>query len=228
MEWKRAAARAQGLLPHGTMGNVAFERVAAEADGIDVAARELVTPSERTPVDVALAVAGVRISGRVFVSPDYCILRQRFGRVRPVDQLAAWISHLLLCSSRDAEPRPRTWVLGTGERGTAVVSFSAPPDPSANLAALVDLFVRGESAPLPFFPMSSMAYAEAVAQGKDAAKARAKAEQAWYSTGYYSGEDLDPDFAQCFGGVLPDDGSFAKTAQEVLEPMLACREGNAR
>jgi exodeoxyribonuclease V gamma subunit len=84
-----------------------------------------------------------------------------------------------------------------------------------HLAVLVDLYDRGMREPLPVYCLSSHAYAEAAAQGRDAAAA---AQRAWASEWILSKEDVELEHQLVLDGV--------RTFDEVLaEPPRSDEQG---
>jgi exodeoxyribonuclease V gamma subunit len=93
------------------------------------------------------------------------------------------------------------------------------------LECLLEIYGKGLKAPLPFFPETSLAYAEALSGGKRSeADALRKAENTWMGNERQRGEGDDPYFRLCFGTSSPLDKEFRETALAVFGPLLRHRE----
>jgi exodeoxyribonuclease V gamma subunit len=88
------------------------------------------------------------------------------------------------------------------------------------LKSLIDLFARGLTAPLCFFPETSYAYAEAFQKNREEARALKAARVKWYPGYYNTGDCEDIYIKTCFGSEMPDSDEFRSIAAEVFEPML--------
>ena len=91
-------------------------------------------------------------------------------------------------------------------------------DPAPLLEDLLDRYRLGLTLPLPFFPKTALAWAEA-APGKAMSKAR----DAWTGSERYRGEDSDPAYAWFFADRDPLDEQFAEQAA-LFQTILAHRE----
>jgi exodeoxyribonuclease V gamma subunit len=108
------------------------------------------------------------------------------------------------------------WIARTG-------GYQLPPvaDASERLSALVTLYREGQTRPLPFFPKSAWAYAEAwdEAEAGKAIKAARKKWEVGYS-GY--GESTGSAYALALRGVAdPLDDEFEGCARGVFLPFMA-------
>ena len=132
--------------------------------------------------------------------------------------LKLWIEHLLLHLTGWAGPR-RSYLIG--EDGTW--EFQEVPDAAALLQPLLDLYLQGLAAPLPFFPRSSFAYT--IGPGPKTAKtAEDLAWEAWEGNPddeFGQGEMEDPYFSLCFRNHPDPLGkSFQQLASAVVRPLL--------
>jgi len=211
-----ARARAQGRLPPGTAGPVAFHDAEALARGVWEAARDRMaeTPVVVEPRDLdlgsfrlRLALAGVRPSGLVLFRP---------ASPKGKDRVRAWIRHLALCVLAPRGVEPVTVLMGKDGKGW---TFGPVGDPEALLAKLLELYGRGLRGPLPFAPETSWAYAQGRWGGGRSRKAPlARAREAWAGSDYAAGEGEDPALAHCFGEAGPFGPGFEEAAEAVFGP----------
>ena len=141
-------------------------------------------------------------------------LHFRCAQLKPKDQLRAWIEHLALCASDPAQPR-QTILIGTD----AVITFGQVADAAALLATLCRGFLAGATRPLPFFPASALAYADAACAGDDAPLKQAH--QKWHGKWRQPGEKADSYVVRCFDAAATLSEEFVALAREVCLPLAA-------
>ena len=201
-----ALARASGELPHGVAGNARFARIVAE---IAPLAASAAAAASFEPATIEVDCGARRLVATVG-SPERFVP----GRVRARHRLEAWVYHLALQCVR-----PQASALHGIDSG---VRFEPIEDAAAHLAALVLLETRMGNELVPFFPETSLAYAEARSAGADA---DARAARAWFSdaSGDHPGErDRDGYFALAFAHVAdPLDAAFRELAVAVCGPLVA-------
>ncbi len=152
--------------------------------------------------------------------------------------LPVWVEHLFLSAVAPDDQRCETTLIGRGrDKGSAqVLRLSPVPEAASVLLDLTSLFAKGLSAPLPFFPKSALAFAQAMHSGKGTDDERqiaafAKAEEEYLGNDFAPGEGEDPYCRQLFGETLPvspgytlysEDNSppFAELAARIFLPML--------
>lgn len=211
-----AVARAGGGLPSGAAGDVVFRDVLSDVAPLAARARAT-APSPRIAVDFALG--SHRLVGTVRGGDAFDAAALNAPR-----RLAAWVRHLAV----NAVAGPQATALyALGEHAR----FRPLPadDAAARLAALVALHRRALCEPLPFFPRSSLAYAECLHAGKSQSDGLRVAEKAWRSDEQAGreGEEANPYFALAFRHVdAPLDAAFARLAEDVCLPMLQALEDN--
>ena len=152
--------------------------------------------------------------------------------------LPVWLEHLFLSAVVPEDQRCETIVIGRDrDKGTAQVLRFSPVQEAANLLLeLATLFADGFNAPLPFFPKSSLAFAQMMAAGKGTEQERciaafARAEEEYLGNDFAPGEGEDPYCRQLFGEALPvspgyalygagKSPTFAEVATRIFTPML--------
>ena len=209
----RAIARAAGALPAGAAGDVVFGNMLA--DLAPLAARAGAA-AVHDPITADLAVGGCRVVGTVRGGAAF-----EPAKLNAARRLGAWVRHLAV----NAAAGPHATALYAIDDALAFCALDREAA-TAQLAALVALHRRALCEPLPFFPKSSLAFAECLQKGKPPQAALAEARKCWHSeNGQSRGEDQDPYFALAFRHLdSPLDDAFARVAVEVCTPMLQAME----
>lgn len=158
VEW----ARASGLLPFGTPGEVELADVLADVTPLVERARHLLSGGKREPIEVELALPGGRLTGALRDVHARGQVFVQFGRIRARTELRAWIHHLALQASGIVAS---TILLGRAlDREDRIEERVFEPLLATRarelLTELLRLFRLGVRAPLCFFPTTSRAYAE--------------------------------------------------------------------
>ena len=211
--------RARGQLPHGAPGEAAWGEV---LEGMDLvvqrvqdAVRRPVEPLELDLVvdDVVLRgwLSGLTESGRVAFRP---------AALKARDRLQLWIHHLALCAAT-AGARPATSLHVAADRILRLAPVAAPLEILQDLLAL---WREGQSAPLPFFPDTSHAYAEAWARSGNPDKALAACRRTWRDDYNARGDAFDPAVQLAWRGQDPLQERFQQTALRVFEPLSVAAE----
>jgi exodeoxyribonuclease V gamma subunit len=210
-----------GALPPGGLGEAVFRDLRREAAQVAEAVREAGCGGPLESLEVDLPLGPFRVAGRVAGIAAQGVARPRMSKVRDDLRMALWIEHLILRCAAD-RPAPRSHAFF---RERAVCRVSGPADPRAALSSLLDLYWRGLSRPLPYFPAASRAFARALRDGKGEAQAADAARSAWRGGFNRAGEGDDPDVRQCFPVDDPTrlDG-FAAVARAAVGPLLEAEE----
>ncbi len=164
------------------------------------------------PVDVQLP-SGSRLVGAV---PDLYgneLRRASYGRLSGRERLLAWVRLLALSASspersfaarsvgrsrtRDKDNPARISIATIGPLGDDPVARRSLAESS--LEVLIDLYRRGAREPLPLYPKTSLAWAEAVRLGTNPKKAALKT---WQSKWHRDLEDKDRRHQEVLGGVV--------------------------
>jgi exodeoxyribonuclease V gamma subunit len=218
--------RAQGRLPPGRPGEVAFEVLRGRVQGFLEAARPHLAGEELPPLELDLRVGEVRLAGRLAGARPGGLLRLRCARVKGKDLVRGWVEHLALAAAAAPGYPGETVVLGTDEGWR----FRRPADPAGLLAALLEAYFRGLASPLPFFPKTSLEYARRSLDPEYAGRELAEARKVWEDGYKRRGEGSDPYLRQAFGGIDPLDprgplgDAFERLALSLGRPLLQHRE----
>jgi len=220
--------RADALLPDGRMGELWIEGVSSEVDLlVDKVLGYASGPSSE--LEVSIPVGGVMVVGALMVPATGDRCEWRSGRTRGVDRIAAWVRHVVWCAATPTAGA--TIVLGwereAGKPKVTAESIVAIPQVEARmaLAALVEGWMAGQGAPLPFYPESAWAYVEHhMIRQRPAAAALEHARKAWEGDdfGRSRAECTDPWFALAARGRGLDK-AFEHCAVEVFGPYVEHR-----
>lgn len=202
-------ARAEGLLPHGAMGEVEYAALSEKLEPLVEAVRAHGSlRSEAVVVDLG----DCKLVGTVSGLDGELRVEWRTGPLRAVHRLETWVRHLA-CNAA-LGPRPTRLYALDGKRLYAPVE-----DAVEQLRALVGLLRAGEMEPLPFFPRTSGAYAEKAYTGEG--DPRYAARRQWEANEYGFGESQDAWFALAFRGRDPlDEAAFEQLAIDIYFPLL--------
>ena len=151
------AAMASGVLPHGTVGLCARDKIRTETEGF----ARLLTPWIRQPLgplQLETEVAGVRVVGRITNHYPFGLVQYRFSNIKGRDLLGLWLCHLLFNRCGPDSPEKRSLLFGKD----GGVVFEPLPIGERSLEELVLIFEKGFVKPVHFFPDTSLAYARAV------------------------------------------------------------------
>jgi exodeoxyribonuclease V gamma subunit len=207
-----AASRAASFLPPLTAGRFAFDNAAAEATAFAnrVASHlgELLDP-----LTVSFQLGDFTVSGRVNGIRSDRHVRYRCANIKAKDRLSIWIEHLVLNIAAVAA-YPRQSILVCRDTTLTLQPLHNAAD---ILHDLIEIYVQGLSAPLPFFPESSYMMH---------AKSAAEAERCWAGSDFNNvrGECDDPAYNLCFGRQNPLNDEFRLLASRVYAPLLEAAE----
>jgi exodeoxyribonuclease V gamma subunit len=172
----------------------------------------------REPVEVDLALGAQVVRGWLSPMTTRGLVACRPSPVGPRDRIALWVRHLALNAAAPPGAPRESRHYGEGE----ALRLGPVADAGARLARLVELYRQGLSEPLPFYPASSHAYADALARGKGREAALRAAQGAWEGSPGRPGEGADPEVALAQRGRDPLGATFEALAGELLLPMIAC------
>lgn len=216
--------RATGVLPPGGSGTLMFDEICGNVTAFAEAIREKVEPELRPPVTIDVKIGDFALSGRIDRIRGDTLLHYRLTTLKPKDFVRVWIEHLV----RNLSEEMPALLFGKDEQ--LIAGYEFPPINNAGklLTDLLTLYWRGLSEPLRFFPRTSWAFAETIAQGKDEMKACVAARQIWRGNEREGkGEQEDSYIKLAFrnvNDVLDED--WKQTSLRVLSPLLQTRDDN--
>ncbi|RMD71784.1 MAG: hypothetical protein D6819_00700, partial [Gammaproteobacteria bacterium] len=183
------ALRAEGLLPHGGPGSLAFlkakEGIEALVEGVELGEKRIL------PLDVDAKDR----KGRVWHLGGRLVLwGNTLFRVRPAslggkDVLRLWIEYLLWCLAEEGEGS----ACHRGKKGAFHIDRKLPGDEAADrLAVILDLAWEVLHHPLPLPPKTAWAWARSWHKSKDQEKACKEAGRVFENGQHHDGEASDP------------------------------------
>ncbi len=172
-----ALQRGSGRLPQAALGGVVHGRVWEEVEGLHRALDPHRGGLEAPPVEIDVEVDGWRVVGSVENVGPAGLVWWRPGRLRARDRIAIRLTQLALAAAGSEVSGALALSLEKGAaKGTR---FPEPEDAGEHLAEWLRAWGEGRSAPLPFFPETSLAYASVLAKGESRADAQERARIAW-------------------------------------------------
>ena len=202
---------AEGKLPLGAVGQHYYESLRQEADIFVQRLTDHVPRRTGEMVAIDLPCGHRRLVGSVRLWSPQGLFSYRYADLKGKDYLPAWIQHLVLQASFPE----RIWENHLAGQD-AWYRWSATTGSAGLLVKLLDLFQEGLTRPLKIFPQTSLAFAQALHEGKPQEKALQKARKIWERE-----EENDPALKLCFReDTFPLDNDFTATAAEVFMPLL--------
>ncbi|NTV03211.1 MAG: exodeoxyribonuclease V subunit gamma [Chlorobiaceae bacterium] len=206
--------RSRGLLPPAAHGDLVFTQLLSDVREFAAKLLPLEGGEAGARLEVDLELGGFRITGRLEHLLPSGQLLYRCAKMREKDRLRSWILHLVLNATDGT--RPGGTLLVMLDRS---IRYRPAEHAAARLEDLLSFYRQGLAEPLPFFPRSSLAWAEKAE--KTDLERYASAEAAWREGyGGREGEGADPAFRRCFGPEPPFDARFGTIADALLRPML--------
>lgn len=213
--------KAAGMLPHGSAGKAAFN---GSADRVKKFLSMIpgVFSSPGSFEDVELLIDNVQIVTRAGTLYNGDLVFASMGRLRSLDLLRAWTSHLALSAS--GKKICTRLFYGEDVKGDYTVkqaSWKYLSGARDLLADLTSLYSEGMAAPAELFPESSRAFVEAFRKaGSDEPQARGMkaAREKFYNFMYP--ENSDPYILKVFGPGYSPGKKFRETALRVYGPLL--------
>jgi exodeoxyribonuclease V gamma subunit len=214
--------KASGRLPLGEAGALHFHGLQAEAQAFLEQLRPHFGEGYIDPIPVDLTLGEFRLVGDVRRLTNKGSLHFRCTSIKPKDLLRFWVQHLVLNAALPGGQYSSGVLVGSDK------VFEAPPLAKAPelLTGLLDLYWKGLTTPLKFFPQTAWAYVDAVLKqegGRSRQEPIAVARVKWERHPFTGapGECEDPYFDLCFRNVDPLDEEFEQTARAVFEPLLS-------
>jgi exodeoxyribonuclease V gamma subunit len=207
-----AAEKVRGTLPPGRLGDLVIERVKDLVISIASEADTLMTPgADHDPIDVRVSLDdGRTLTGTVTGVDGDTLLSVSYSRIAAKHRIAAWVRYLALASTDPLRPFEAATIGRGGGRDDVRTCRIEPLSDDhaerarlarAELSVLVDLYDRGLREPLPIFPATAAAWAEARARGQDPEPdARERWESQYRGNFWIDGEDADLNHALVLGG----------------------------
>lgn len=216
------AAQASGILPHGTPGACTYNRICETIDSLASSLSEIdMKPAVKPFVDIETVHSGFTITGRIGTLTKENLIHYRTARIKAKDRLRIWISHLILNVLND-DILPCTSMLFGKETGgqTQCIQYTGVENAEELLEMLLNLYQKGLTKPIPFYPATSYVFADAIKSGKTYERAFEQARNEWQGNQYRPGESDNTYYAIYPGITDTFNTDFAEMAIQVYTPVF--------
>jgi exodeoxyribonuclease V gamma subunit len=153
-----AVWKGSGQLPPGPAGGLLANDMFSEAGPVAKRLQEQIGQAQRASKLCDLRLGGFKLEGQLAFFPGVGLVHYRAAKVdrkkKGEAHLKLWIEHLLL-QLTDWDGPKSSYLLGEDETW----EFKEVANAKELLGGLLELYLKGLAAPLPFFPKSSFAYA---------------------------------------------------------------------
>jgi exodeoxyribonuclease V gamma subunit len=218
------SVRAQGLLPHGMVGELVYDASVSKIDDFIEKIEPYRAHASAKPVALVLQVGQFTLTSTLSAVHSRTLVVYRYARAKPKDFLRAWIYHLALCASGTGD-RSLLFALDAKDAQPTGWQFPRIDDAETLLGSLLDLYWQGLHRPLPLFPKASFAFADKLlGKNGEERKARDAALDAFESSDFTGGDADDPYINICFPDGEFDEQEFMNLARSVYVTMMEHRE----
>ncbi|MCK7504877.1 MAG: exodeoxyribonuclease V subunit gamma [Desulfobacterales bacterium] len=161
-EGSAARREGPGKPSDGDPGECGFQEICEGVEAFAARLRPHLTGEPLGAVDLDCALGPFRLTGRLQLGSTSALVHYRYASIKAKDLLRSWIHHLAL-SARGSGRYPGRCVI-IGQDGGYVLEPVA--DAESILLGLLEIYWRGLTRPLHFFPDTARAYAEALRKGR--------------------------------------------------------------
>ena len=220
---------ASGSLPYNEFGQVAFAKLRGQVESYIVRLDEKVC-NPLPALEINLSIGDFRVTGWLENITSEALIKFHFNKLKPKDELRLWVCHLLLNQQTQAlqqgafqegQPYPNGSLHLASDKD---LYFQPVAHAERNLQSLLDLYWKGLTQPMPFFPECSYLFASKIQQGESEASILPLLEKSWLGGGWTWGEGMSDYYQRLYGNdALPFDGEFMALAMAVFDPLLAHR-----
>ena len=212
--------RAEGLLPHGKMGEIQFTQMVSAVQSFKRTLDKLFSNKKLQHLEVNLGMKDFKISDRLENLTKTEMVQYRYATIKPKDIIRGWISHLVLNSTNNHDESgvgKNTFLIGKDK----IYKYDPVPESSTYLEQLLSLYWQGLSEPLHFFPRTSFVFAKEIHKGKSEQVALHKAKSEWEGNAYnLITEKKDPYNSLCFKNMDLGDARFMDQAKKIFLPIF--------
>ena len=185
---------AGGYLPDNGFGRAEFDGLASTGIRFAHQLSFLLThPLEPTTID--RTIGRFRLVGRLTDCFSSGRVTWRPATLKGSDLIALWVYHLILNLQPPDGLTPVSVHLAQADKAVRRIVLKPVPDAARHLQSLLNFYWQGLSAPLSFFPETSLAWATAQHRERDPHEA---ARQIWENNFNRDGEGCDPALLLCF------------------------------
>ncbi|HSQ86581.1 MAG TPA: exodeoxyribonuclease V subunit gamma, partial [Desulfobacterales bacterium] len=209
--------KASGGLPHGNVGEYLYNEMSLDAEDFVRKIKDKTKDQHLDELDVELDIAGFKMFDRVTDVHENGMIKTIYANTKPKYLLNTWIYHLIVCVLLEQKHS----VLSLLICKDAAWEFKSVSRALDILKSLLEIYWKGISEPLHFFPVSSFEYVWAITQKNRIQPEALKAAQIkWIGSDFSYGESKDPYFERCFGKYDPLDKDFEEMSMEIFGLML--------
>jgi len=207
------------ILPPGQAGTDASRKLCSQIRALADQARAVIGHEKAARLDLKLPLGRITLTGRIDLHGDR-IVTCRSAKTKSSDMIRLWIRHLAASAAGHAA---LSMHIGTDD------CFPAPEAPHARklLEGLLQLYTQGMRSPIPLFPRTSLAFAQArfnCRKPKERPEALMLAMRQWEGGYMVNPERDDPHLAFLFRDAEPDWERFADVAEKIYAPILGGAE----
>ncbi len=229
-DWLRGVAtsqeklRAEGVLPHGVFAESVYVDIQEQSNEL---LERLVDYrgciAEPRHINLQLPT-GVTLQGQVACYRGKGLLHYSPSSVKAKNLLAIWVEHLALCAQNQLLEKECSLLISRDQ--TLRFSHLTAKDATEQLAMMVELYKQGMQSPLPVYPETSFAFAQAHygSDGNiDLAKKAAWKRWADSEFSFVQGEELDAYIQlarRSVEGSALDEPQFSKLALKIYSQLL--------
>ncbi len=217
-------AESSGMLPHGTIGeseyDIAFKTVSDFLKPLEV----FIKDKENKAIAFDVNLGNFRLKGTIKNLYENRLVKYRCAKIKPRDIISLWIEHLALGLVPHME-KNSSILSGLSEKRTLETwEFNHIDNSETILLGLLELYYKGLTNPLPFFPEASFAYLKKFHKEQDKDLALIAAEKKLVGDEYSSGDLNDAYQNLCFKDSSCLNKKFIETATAVYEPIIKNRK----
>jgi exodeoxyribonuclease V gamma subunit len=204
---------ARGLTAPGTLGGLQLRSLDRDATTFYELIKGKISSKRQPPIPVDFKLGDFSLSGIIESIYGDDTVYYRCANLNVRDRLCAWVEHLGR-SVAENNRSFKTLLIGKDQTLKWAPLTNAPDI----LLDLCELYWGGLHSPVPFFPKSGFAYAQAhfERRGNPSKKAR----DVWNGSRAVSGEKEEPEIQRLFPEADPLDKEFIALAKRVWYPLL--------
>ncbi|MBW2603282.1 MAG: exodeoxyribonuclease V subunit gamma [Deltaproteobacteria bacterium] len=209
--------KASGELPHGKVGECIYNEMSLDTEDFVRKINDHTKGRRPEDLDVDLDISGFRIFDRVTDVYEKGIIKAVYVNTKPKYLLNTWIYHLIVCALLEDERSVQSFLLCKD----AAWEFTPVSSALDILKSLLNIYWKGTSEPVHFFPVSSFEYVCKILLKNQTRQGALKASQRkWRGSDFSRGESKDPYFERCFGKNDSLDKDFEKISIKIYSPLL--------
>ncbi|RKZ96658.1 MAG: exodeoxyribonuclease V subunit gamma [Gammaproteobacteria bacterium] len=205
--------QATGVLPQGSVGNYEFND---QLDKVEAFSEKLLPEYPEQflePLSFELKFGEFTLKGQLDGLSNDGLFSYRMGKAKGGEFLVIWLRHLVLnCLQAEGVVCESRWITEDND-----YHFQTVDNAKSLLEDLLIYYWQGLQQPLPLFPNTSFAYAQASLKGN---KTDSAIDSAWNGNMYVTAEKEDLYYQQLYSSP-PLDEQFKELALAIYEPIQA-------